>query len=91
MSPKQAGVARVTVSRVLNNVAERPAGNARTSAARGRERSAIRSITRRARWPAVSGAQIMLIHAHNPEREPNSYYNAGLELGALARVFVAGL
>jgi LacI family transcriptional regulator len=25
----------------------------------------------------------MLIHAHNPEREPNSYYHAGLELGAL--------
>jgi LacI family transcriptional regulator len=25
----------------------------------------------------------MLIHAHNPELEPNSYYNAGLELGAL--------
>jgi LacI family transcriptional regulator len=25
----------------------------------------------------------MLIHAHNPEREPNSFYNAGLELGAL--------
>jgi LacI family transcriptional regulator len=27
--------------------------------------------------------QIMLIHAHSPELEPNSYYNAGLELGAL--------
>jgi LacI family transcriptional regulator len=25
----------------------------------------------------------MLIHAHSPELEPNSYYNAGLELGAL--------
>jgi LacI family transcriptional regulator len=25
----------------------------------------------------------MLIHIHNPEREPNSYYHAGLELGAL--------
>jgi LacI family transcriptional regulator len=29
------------------------------------------------------GRQIMLIHAHSPELEPNSYYNAGLELGAL--------
>ena len=25
----------------------------------------------------------MLIHAHSPELEPNSYYNSGLELGAL--------
>jgi LacI family transcriptional regulator len=27
--------------------------------------------------------QIVLIHAHSPDLEPNSYYNAALELGAL--------
>jgi LacI family transcriptional regulator len=32
----------------------------------------------------------MLIHAHSPELEPNSYYNAGLELGALRGCSSAG-
>jgi LacI family transcriptional regulator len=30
-----------------------------------------------------SGRTILLIHSHDPEREPNSYYHSGLELGAL--------
>lgn len=77
-----AGVARVTVSRVLNNV-----GNVR-SATRERVLRAVEelgySVNQQARALASgSGRQVMLIHAHNPEREPNSYYNAGLELGAL--------
>jgi len=78
----EAGVARVTVSRVLNNVQ-----NVRPET-RERVRRAVEalgySVNRQARALASgSGTQIMLIHAHNPEREPNSYYNAGLELGAL--------
>lgn len=77
-----AGVARVTVSRVLNNL-----GNVR-SATRERVLRAVEelgySVNQQARALASgSGRQVMLIHAHNPEREPNSYYNAGLELGAL--------
>ena len=30
-----------------------------------------------------AGRTILLIHSHDPEREPNSYYHSGLELGAL--------
>ena len=79
---KAAGVARVTVSRVLNNVQ-----NVRPET-RERVRQAVEqlgySVNRQARALASGhGRQIMLIHAHNPEREPNSYYHAGLELGAL--------
>lgn len=79
---RAAGVARVTVSRVLNNVA-----NVRAET-RERVRRAVEqlgySVNPQARALASgAGRQIMLIHAHDPELEPNSYYNAGLELGAL--------
>lgn len=79
---KAAGVARVTVSRVLNNGA-----NVRPQT-RERVRQAVEalgySVNQQARALASGSArQIMLIHAHSPELEPNSYYNAGLELGAL--------
>lgn len=79
---KAAGVARVTVSRVLNNGA-----NVRPET-RERVRRAVEelgySVNQQARALASGiGRQIMLIHAHSPELEPNSYYNAGLELGAL--------
>ena len=79
---RTAGVARVTVSRVLNNGA-----NVRPET-RERVRRAVEalgySVNQQARALASGiGRQIMLIHAHNPELEPNSYYNAGLELGAL--------
>lgn len=79
---KAAGVARVTVSRVLNNVA-----NVRAET-RERVRRAVEqlgySVNPQARALASgAGRQIMLIHAHDPELEPNSYYNSGLELGAL--------
>jgi LacI family transcriptional regulator len=79
---KAAGVARVTVSRVLNN-----GSNVRPET-RDRVRRAMDelgySVNQQARALA-SGVttQIMLIHAHSPELEPNSYYNSGLELGAL--------
>jgi LacI family transcriptional regulator len=79
---KAAGVARVTVSRVLNN------GQNVRPETRERVQRAVEtlgySVNQQARALASgSGRQIMLIHAHNPEREPNSYYPAGLELGAL--------
>jgi LacI family transcriptional regulator len=77
-----AGVARVTVSRVLNNEQ-----NVRPET-REKVRRAVEalgySVNTQARALATgSGRQIMLIHAHSPETEPNSYYDAGLELGAL--------
>jgi len=77
-----AGVARVTVSRVLNNEQ-----NVRPET-RDRVRRAVEalgySVNKQARALA-SGADrtILLIHSHDPEREPNSYYHSGLELGAL--------
>ena len=79
---KAAGVARVTVSRVLNNGA-----NVRPET-KERVRRAVEalgySVNQQARALASgSGREIMLVHAHDPEREPNSYYHAGLELGAL--------
>lgn len=79
---RAAGVARVTVSRVLNNET-----NVRPET-RDRVRRAVEelgySVNQQARALASGmGRQIMLIHAHSPELEPNSYYNAGLELGAL--------
>jgi len=79
---KAAGVARVTVSRVLNN------GQNVRPETRERVQRAVEtlgySVNQQARALASgSGRQIVLIHAHNPEREPNSYYDAGLELGAL--------
>lgn len=79
---RTAGVARVTVSRVLNNET-----NVRPET-RERVRRAVEelgySVNQQARALASGmGRQIMLIHAHSPELEPNSYYNAGLELGAL--------
>jgi LacI family transcriptional regulator len=85
-----AGVARVTVSRVLNNEQ-----NVR-AATRERVLRAVEelgySVNQQARALASgSGRQVMLIHAHNPEREPNSYYNAGLELGALRGCSALGL
>jgi LacI family transcriptional regulator len=79
---KAAGVARVTVSRVLNNGANvRPETRERVQ--RAVEELGY-SVNQQARALASGmGRQIMLIHAHSPELEPNSYYNSGLELGAL--------
>lgn len=79
---KAAGVARVTVSRVLNNGANvRPETRERVHRA---VEALGYSVNQQARALASGiSRQIMLIHAHSPELEPNSYYNAGLELGAL--------
>lgn len=87
---KAAGVARVTVSRVLNN------GPNVKPETRRRVEQAIEALGYRVNLQAralASGAsrQIMLVHAHSPEREPNSYYDAGLELGALRGCSSLGL
>lgn len=87
---KAAGVARVTVSRVLNN-----GPNVRPET-RDRVEKAVEALGYRVNLQAralASGLsrQIMLIHAHSPEREPNSYYDAGLELGALRACSSLGL
>lgn len=77
-----ARVARVTVSRVLNN------GTNVRPETRERVLRAVKvlgySVNQQARALASgTSRQIMLIHAHSPDLEPNSYYNSGLELGAL--------
>ncbi len=77
-----AGVARVTVSRVLNNEQ-----NVRPET-REKVRRAVEalgySVNQQARALASgSDRTILLIHSHDPDREPNSYYHSGLELGAL--------
>ena len=87
---KSAGVARVTVSRVLNNET-----NVRPET-REKVRRAVEalgySVNQQARALATGGGRpIMLIHAHSPDREPNSYYDAGLELGALRACSALGL
>lgn len=87
---QEAGVARVTVSRVLNNVQ-----NVRPET-RERVRRAVEtlgySVNKQARALASgAGRTILLIHSHDPEREPNSYYHSGLELGALRACSDLGL
>jgi LacI family transcriptional regulator len=87
---RAAGVARVTVSRVLNN-----GSNVRPET-RQRVLNVVEelgySVNQQARALASgTGRQIMLIHAHSPELEPNSYYNAGLELGGLRGCSSLGL
>ena len=77
-----AGVARVTVSRVLNN------GQNVRPETREKVRRAVEalgySVNQQARALASgSDRTILLIHSHDPDREPNSYYHSGLELGAL--------
>ncbi|MEQ7873803.1 LacI family DNA-binding transcriptional regulator [Sphingomonas sp. ASV193] len=85
-----AGVARVTVSRVLNNAASVRA-ETRERVMRAVE-SLGYSVNHQARALASGGAQpILLVHAHNPDREPNSYYHSALELGAMRGCAGAGL
>ncbi len=78
----RAGVARTTVSRVLNN-----GPNVRDEV-RDKVRTAVAElgyqVNAQARHLASgSSRQIALIHATDTEAEPNSYYHSGLELGAL--------
>ncbi len=77
-----AGVGRTTVSRVLNN-----GPNVRAEI-RERVQRAVQMLDYKVNIQArnlAGGAtrQIALIHASDLDSEPNSYYNSGLELGAL--------
>lgn len=77
-----AGVARATVSRVLNN-----GPNVRQEV-RDKVQAAVKELDYKVNVQARhlasgSGRQIALIHATNTESEPNSYYHSGLELGAM--------
>ena len=85
-----AGVARVTVSRVLNNEQNvRPETRQRVQLA---VEALGYSVNTQARALASgTGRQIILIHAHSPDSEPNSYYDAGLELGALRACVALGV
>lgn len=85
-----AGVARVTVSRVVNN---HPEVSEQT---RQRVADAIArlgySVNRQARALAIGAVpRIILFRVADPDREPNSYYDAGLELGALRACMRQGL
>lgn len=85
-----AGVARVTVSRVLNNEQNvRP--ETREKVRRAVETLGYSVNTQARALASGAGRQIMLVHAHSPEAEPNSYYDAGLELGALRACLSLGL
>ena len=85
-----AGVARVTVSRVLNNEQNvRP--ETREKVRRAVEALGYSVNTQARALASGAGRQIMLVHAHSPETEPNSYYDAGLELGALRACLSLGL
>lgn len=78
----RAGVARATVSRVLNN-----GPNVRQEV-RDKVQLAVSELGYKVNVQArhlASGSsrQIALIHATDTEAEPNSYYHSGLELGAM--------
>ncbi|KAF0185253.1 MAG: LacI family transcriptional regulator [Caulobacteraceae bacterium] len=77
-----AGVARTTVSRVLNGGPHVSAG------VRERVQRAVAAldykVNAQARFLAGGGSrQLMLVHVSAFDAEPNSYYHSGLELGAL--------
>ncbi|QAY77470.1 LacI family DNA-binding transcriptional regulator [Sphingosinicella sp. BN140058] len=77
-----AGVGRTTVSRVLNNGPNvRP--EVREKVMRAVEELGFR-VNEQARSLAIGAKrEIALIHASDLDTEPNSYYHAGLELGAM--------
>lgn len=78
----RAGVARTTVSRVLNN-----SPNVR-DVVRQKVAAAVAElgyqVNAQARYLASgSSRQLAFVHATDHDTEPNSYYNSGLELGAM--------
>jgi LacI family transcriptional regulator len=78
----RAGVARTTVSRVLNN-----SPNVR-DVVREKVEAAVAElgyqVNAQARYLASgTSRQLAFVHATNLDTEPNSYYNSGLELGAM--------
>ncbi|WP_395624182.1 LacI family DNA-binding transcriptional regulator [Sphingomonas daechungensis] len=79
---KAAGVARVTVSRVLNNErGVRPETRERVRDAVAALRFSV-NLQARALASGVDRT-ILLIHAHGREGEPNSHYHSGHELGPM--------
>lgn len=79
---KHSGVARVTVSRVIND-----GPNVRAEI-RQRVQASILALgyqvnVQARNLAAGSARQILLFYEWNSDAEPNSYYHAGLELGAL--------
>ncbi len=79
---RHSGVARTTVSRVLNN------GPNVRDAVREKVLASVEAlgytVNAQARFLASGSArQIALIHATDEDAEPNSYYHSGLELGAM--------
>lgn len=77
-----AGVSRTTVSRVLND------GPNVRPALREKVRSAVDALNFKVNVQArnlagQTGGQIALVHQSDLDTEPNSYYHAALELGAL--------
>ena len=86
----RSGVARTTVSRVLNNGPNvRPAVRERVMAA---VRELGYQVNVQARFLAGgSSGLIAMIHASAFDVEPNSYYHSGLELGAMRACSALGL
>lgn len=84
-----AGVARTTVSRVLNDQANvRPL-------VRDRVMQAVAALDYKVNPQARGLASkisktLALIHCTDPDSEPNSYYDSGIELGALRAAATAG-
>lgn len=75
-------VARTTVSRVINDGPNvRPAMRLRVLAAI--DQLGYRVNVQARNLAAGNSRQILMIHASDPNAEPNSYYFSGLELGAL--------
>lgn len=86
----RSGVARATVSRVLNG------GVNVSPEVRSRVMAAIEDldyhVNMQARALAGGKAQLLgLVYASDPEAEPNSFYHSGLELGALRACAEAGM
>lgn len=83
------GVARTTVSRVLNN-----GPNVRATV-RERVLEAVKSlgyqVNVQARFLAGGSSGLFaMIHAADPQTEPNSYYHSALEIGAMRACAVIG-
>lgn len=77
-----AGVSRTTVSRVLNNGANvRPA--MREKVVQAVEQLDFKADMRARALAGRSGGSLALVHQSDLDTEPNSYYHAALELGAL--------
>lgn len=77
-----AGVARTTVSRVLNNGPNvRPV--VRQSVLDAVEKLGYRVNVQARSLAGGSSGLIAMIHAASPDSEPNSYYHSALEIGAM--------